>query len=44
MIHALGSAINQAMVLAVKLENAMKNSVRLDVITSSVNVIKKIFF
>jgi len=37
-IHALGNAVNRALNLALWLENAMKNSVHLDVLTSSVKV------
>lgn len=37
-IHALGLAINRALNLALKLEDAMKGSVRLEIVTSSVGV------
>ncbi|KAI1715398.1 rpp20 subunit of nuclear RNase MRP and P domain-containing protein [Ditylenchus destructor] len=37
-IHALGNAINRALNLALMLENAMNNSVKVDVLTSSVSV------
>lgn len=39
-IHALGNAINRAIALALRLENAMKNSVRLSILTSSVKVLR----
>lgn len=37
-IHALGNAITRAINLALRLEDAMKNSVKVDVVTSTVNV------
>jgi ribonuclease P/MRP protein subunit RPP20 len=37
-IHALGNAITRAINLALRLEDALKNSVRVDVLTSTVNV------
>ena len=37
-IHALGRAINQALRLALWLEDAMRHSIKLDMVTSSVTV------